>query len=164
MIECRACGELKPPEDFNKMKRSKTGRQTECRACAKLRMKAWYDDLSPGVKKERQAYRIQHRRDNAEMYYWHRIRYVYNLSREQFEHLLRAQDGVCGICRTDLPGGRSGRWNVDHDHACCEGDKSCGGCVRGLLCNACNHGLGNFRDDVESLGRAIEYLRGIPHD
>lgn len=29
---------------------------------------------------------------------------------------------------------------------------------RGMLCDGCNLGLGGFRDDVESLHRAIEYL------
>jgi hypothetical protein len=34
------------------------------------------------------------------------------------------------------------------------------GKVRGLLCQQCNKGLGNFGDQVDCLQRAIEYLQG----
>lgn len=47
---------------------------------------------------------------------------------------------------------------VDHDHGCCPGQKSCGNCIRGLLCDNCNIGLGHFKDSVESLQLAIEYI------
>lgn len=35
------------------------------------------------------------------------------------------------------------------------------GIIRGLLCKLCNLGLGNFRDDILNLKRAIEYLEKI---
>ena len=40
---------------------------------------------------------------------------------------------------------------VDHCHAT--------GAVRGVLCKPCNTGLGHFRDNTESLARAIQYLQ-----
>lgn len=48
----------------------------------------------------------------------------------------------------------------DHNHSCCadQFSKSCGQCFRGLICSNCNHGLGNFKDNIESLKRAIQYL------
>lgn len=59
------------------------------------------------------------------------------------------QDGKCGICRTDKPGGK-GDFHVDHCHAT--------GTIRGLLCHGCNVSLGHFKDDPALLRAAAEYL------
>lgn len=82
----------------------------------------------------------------------------HGLTLEQWEAILERQDGKCAICRTDTPGGGWRYFGVDHDHECCPGEFSCGKCVRGLLCCNCNHGLGNFADNVEYLSSAITYL------
>jgi hypothetical protein len=78
----------------------------------------------------------------------------------RYEELVRAQAGRCAICRTDVPGGHNGDgiWLVDHDHMCCRGRSGCAKCVRGLLCNQCNTGLGMFKDDSDLLRAAIFYL------
>jgi len=62
----------------------------------------------------------------------------------------------CAICKVDPDPGRY--LCVDHDHACCPGKKSCGKCLRGLLCTACNLAIGYLRDDPERLWSALEYL------
>jgi len=73
------------------------------------------------------------------------------------EKMDRDQGGRCAICGSVNPDGR--RLAVDHDHACCPGKRSCGGCVRGLLCDRCNRGMGFFGDDPALLESAAEYLR-----
>lgn len=86
--------------------------------------------------------------------------YKYRLSLEAYGALLDAQGGACAICRIDAPTDiRTSRFHVDHDHACCPGARSCGRCVRGLLCHACNTALGNFADDVDRLLAAVAYVR-----
>lgn len=77
--------------------------------------------------------------------------YLYGLTPEAFARMLADQEGRCAICRTDDPGGKGG-WHVDHDHE----TKA----VRGLLCQRCNLGLGNFQDDVNRLQSAYDYLIG----
>lgn len=67
-----------------------------------------------------------------------------------YEAMLTAQGGACSICTSTLAGNGHARLVVDHDHAT--------GRVRGLLCNNCNIGLANFRDDPTLLASAIRYL------
>lgn len=63
--------------------------------------------------------------------------------------MLDMQGGRCAICGTDNTGKRR-CFHVDHNHDT--------GKIRGLLCGNCNSGLGNLRDDVGLLNRAIQYL------
>ena len=85
-----------------------------------------------------------------------RLKQYYGLTKEDYDGLLRSQGNTCAICRTTESGARD--WHVDHDHACCPGRKTCGQCVRGILCHRCNAGLGYFRDNTTNMARAIEYL------
>ena len=78
------------------------------------------------------------------------IRYlkVYGISMADYGLILNKQNGVCAICgKTDI---RS--LGVDHCHKTKK--------VRGLLCYNCNLALGYFKDNVESLIKAIAYLKG----
>src|SRR5579863_1692222 len=92
---------------------------------------------------------------------WYQIRYQHGLTKEQFFELLAAQGNGCAICRRPEPGGQ-GFWHVDHVHACCPTSngrkKSCGRCVRGLLCAPCNMALGLFLDDPVRMQAAIDYI------
>ena len=67
----------------------------------------------------------------------------YGLTQEQFDRLLDAQQSTCGMCHQPFEDGQL--IHVDHDHACCkEKNRSCGRCVRGLLCHTCNIALGHI--------------------
>jgi hypothetical protein len=85
---------------------------------------------------------------------YHRLR-KYGLTQEQYDAMVKAQNGVCKICKqpeTRVIRGQVPLLSVDHDHAT--------GKVRGLLCYACNHALGLFKDSVKTMKRAIRYLEG----
>ena len=69
---------------------------------------------------------------------------------EHFSQLLQKQNHSCAICKTTTPGGK-GTFHVDHCHAT--------GAVRGLLCMACNIGIGKLKDSPELLDAAASYLR-----
>lgn len=69
----------------------------------------------------------------------------YGLTLEEYDMMYKAQQGRCLICLTEHE-----VLHVDHCHV--------GGQVRGLLCGPCNKGLGMFKDNKETLQRAIRYL------
>ena len=57
--------------------------------------------------------------------------------------MLDAQQHTCGMCHDPFEKGQL--IHVDHDHACCrEKNRSCGECIRGLLCHTCNIALGHI--------------------
>ncbi|MGW0032132.1 endonuclease VII domain-containing protein [Streptomyces sp. NPDC003314] len=82
---------------------------------------------------------------------------LYRMPRGQYAEMMERQGGVCAICKQ--PDATGLTLSIDHDHACCSGPaESCGKCVRGLLCTACNHGLGKFKDNPNLLRAAVAYL------
>jgi hypothetical protein len=81
----------------------------------------------------------------------------YSLSQERYAAILDAQEAACAVCREPDATGRD--LAVDHDHRCCPGPRSCGKCVRGLLCGRCNLGLGRLGDSPERLHAVRRYLR-----
>lgn len=75
-----------------------------------------------------------------------RIKRTYGITFEQYQELVSKQKGICVICGRDKQ-----RLHIDHCHK--------KGNVRGLLCTACNMGLGLFKDDENLLIKAIKYLK-----
>jgi hypothetical protein len=78
----------------------------------------------------------------------------HGITQEQYDKKIEEQDKRCAICRKEF----EGTPHVDHNHSCCPNLKSCDKCRRGLLCKDCNLGLGRFKDSIEILCNAIEYL------
>lgn len=76
----------------------------------------------------------------------YRVARYQDLSVAQIDLMLAQQDNRCACCKEPfkrIP-------NIDHDHTSGE--------VRGLLCTACNSGLGQFRDSIPKLLKACMYL------
>ena len=78
----------------------------------------------------------------------------YNITEEQYDEMLKIQNGCCAICGTDKPTGKWKVFAVDHNHET--------GKIRELLCNECSRGIGLLKDDSNLLIKAAQYL--IKHD
>lgn len=79
----------------------------------------------------------------------------YGITIGDFDAMRVSQAESCAICirplaRLDDSTGKPVRICVDHDHVT--------GAVRGLLCDPCNKGLGQFDDSPDRLRAAIAYL------
>lgn len=73
----------------------------------------------------------------------------YGLTRDQVNLMMEEKNHKCDICGNKSDH-RYGKLNVDHCHTT--------GNVRGLLCFSCNVMIGQSKDNVEVLKKAIEYL------
>jgi hypothetical protein len=88
------------------------------------------------------------------------MRRMYGLTLDQYDARVASQAGLCAICLRPPRDGR--RLAVDHDHSHCPGKRSCGRCVRGLLCSSCNSGLASFEDNPVWMVQASRYVHGDP--
>lgn len=133
----------------------------ERRARQRGYQRAWSAKNKEKEKAKNQAYREANReRENARSRQWfidnpdyranHRLKKRYGITLAQKSEMLIEQNGCCAICKS--PDARSGTgWHLDHCH---DSNK-----VRGVLCAPCNIMLGGARDNVETLARAITYLK-----
>lgn len=106
-------------------------------------MASGYSSICAECKKAKRAGKVRR---------WDILEKKYGITQFQFEEMLLDQNFCCAICRKKFEGTETGYDSicVDHDHDTNE--------VRGLLCRYCNIGLGKFKDNVESLRRAVNYL------
>ena len=74
------------------------------------------------------------------------LKKIYKITEEEYFSLLEKQENKCLICSKDI----SEKRHLDHCHRT--------GKVRGLLCPRCNWGLGKFKDSIEVLEKAVDYL------
>lgn len=124
--KCSFCLETKDVSNFSKRLRSKDGLRNRCKQCDRSEEK-------------------KYRQRNTAKQRLTKIRQMYGLEPEQYEALIKKQDGKCAICHCIVT------LVVDHCH------KS--GKVRGLLCRKCNTGLGMFEDNIKIINSSIKYLK-----
>lgn len=123
MKNCKICGKTKTIDKYEKYRH-------QCKSCRNIKRKTFGTRSGVGLR----VYRLKHQ---------------YNLSLDNYNEMLKTQNGVCAICK----GNDNGPWgtlSVDHCHST--------GNVRGLLCAKCNKGLGQFNDDTKLFNLAIEYI------
>jgi Recombination endonuclease VII len=138
-LKCKICNETKPIEQF--YTRSKY--IFHCKSCIKIRKHEYRK--RPEVK-EREYISYMKR------FYKNK----YGISFEDYEAMLKKQNGLCAICRNpstrvDARSKKIQRLNIDHCHTTRK--------VRGLLCSKCNHGIGLFGDNILLFESCIRYIQ-----
>ena len=115
------------------------------------------DELRAYKREYARKWRAAHPGYNKESPARHRLR-TYGLTPEDMEALAAGQGGLCYLCSEPLILDKPRKVHVDHDRSCCRGPKSCGSCIRGLACHACNIGIGHFGDDPDRMRRVADNL------
>lgn len=150
---CPKCHEAKPLDQF--VITNKSGRYKPSAACRDCR-NAFVRDQRKEKPEIYKGYRLRYYANNPNARHdskassWKRH---YGITRDDYDQMLSDQGGVCAICgrpETKISRGALCHLSVDHDHVT--------GKIRGLLCSACNIGIGAFHDDTEIMARAIRYL------
>jgi hypothetical protein len=134
---CPKCGQTKSRDaDFGRRRNGYS--RSLCRACEAAGWKKWRTANPEKV--------AAHNRKTS-------LKRYFGITEEQYRELAEIQQHACAICGIGADSVRGGRLHIDHCHQT--------GRIRGLLCSACNTGIGLFGDDAERLRMAIEYL-GTP--
>lgn len=182
---CAKCGETKSNDRFNKHARNRDGLQSWCKDCKndsqrRLRNKV-HDaecfcnfcvsrlNAATGLKRCPKCCKSKSRSEfhkgatyckvctprpsaeEARRTHWQK---TYRLTERDVAALIEVQGGLC-VCGDELT---ESSLHIDHDHVCCSGRTSCGGCVRGALCSSCNRALGHLKDDPDRALALATYL------
>lgn len=82
-----------------------------------------------------------------------RLRQYYKLSLAEYDAMLTAQGGGCAVC------GATDDLCVDHDHDCCPTERTCGKCLRAILCRGCNAAEGSLSGNADRAMALAAYMR-----
>lgn len=152
---CTGCELELPLASFSRNLTKKSGVQSHCKDC-NAKYRALNDTAIKAKKKERRIVDSEYVRSlgrawwkkNSDKIRDRRLLSQFGINEQQYQDLLKSQNGVCAICGRPP---QKKRLAVDHSHTT--------GVVRGLLCSPCNVSLGGFQDSLEILQRAYEYLK-----
>lgn len=139
MKVCSKCQKSKSLDSFHNRKKSRDGKQAQCKECNIARVKKWQAEHPD-------KYEANWKKQLENRDYFVRKAKAYNIPVDELRQLFVDSAGVCMICSREPQ-----RWLVvDHCHNSLK--------VRGILCEKCNQALGLLNDDVVTLKKAIEYL------
>jgi Recombination endonuclease VII len=150
-VLCATCGKKKTSGD---------GSHSECFQCRSTGRTCTTCGIKPALSNKRVCWDCLSA-DETELV--KRRNYWYNLPPGWLDQKLTEQGGVCEISgqpetSVNKRTGKVYPLAIDHDRACCPGNRSCGKCLRGLIRRNLNVALGMFNDDPELLRAAADYI------
>ena len=149
---CPECKDWLPLSEFYKDSRGNDGLTRRCRVHHSSKS---YEARKKKIASLSRSERYEYRRKLN-------LHKCYKMSLQDYDAMLLAQGGRCAICgepesSTDVNGNVK-LLAIDHDHSCCPGYRTCGKCIRGLICQSHNFGIGCFEDNPEILRAAADYI------
>lgn len=145
--QCSRCKEDKPLDAFTTKASVPGGRSRWCRSCTQAYARDYNKNLPP----EGRVRLAEQKRSSY-------LKSTFGITLSQYRDLLAAQGGRCANKRCVNKISSKREMPLDHDRTCCPGDKSCGKCIRGVLCNGCNLALGFVGESAEALSGLLDYL------
>ena len=139
------CDRVKTYQEDNREKR--LAQQKEYREKNKEAIKEYREKNKEQIAAQRKEYNEKNKEQKAA--YWREKKY--GLSSEDYKNMLDEQNDKCKICLTSFTILDTKHIHVDHCHTTNK--------IRGILCGMCNLGLGHFKDDIQKLTKAINYLQ-----
>jgi len=157
---CGYCEAVKPVSEFMRRRWSQDGVSATCRKCTlelnlqKAGSKLVAEKICPTCRTLKKASEfgfkalaVDHLSRNCkDCQRWYVIKSKYGIGKREYELLFQSQDGKCAICKRPSVEPLA----VDHCHGSLR--------VRGLLCDKCNKGLGQFEDNTAFMLNAISYI------
>ena len=143
---CSKCKVEKTKASFSVDKRANDGLQYSCKQCQSDWRKL---NIEACLKRDAKYRKLNKEKNNITIREWN-LKKNYGISSDDYSKMLNEQQHSCACCGTHISTLKR-RLAVDHDHNT--------GSVRGLLCTNCNIGIGMFKDSINKLQQAIDYLR-----
>ena len=174
--KCTVCKEEKSLSNFRKDNSRKDGIHKTCNECNNKIQKTWYEKnkqkakaiASKNYKKNKDDINRKRREDRlknpekvrakarsqynpiaSKVSSWRQAG-IKDMTYEKYLEMLENQNHCCAICGEHKDSFIK-QLSVDHNHNT--------GQPRGLLCSACNGGIGKLKDSVDMLEKAIKYLK-----
>lgn len=143
---CLKCNTIKSKTDFYVNKKNVIS--AHCKCCVKGAVNKYRKNNPDKIKFSKEQYKERRkivRKDSERKYY---LKNKYNLLEGDYKLMYDNQNGGCKLCDKKV---EYKKLHIDHCHTSNK--------IRGLLCSNCNLGLGNFKDNIETLLRAVDYLK-----
>jgi hypothetical protein len=162
---CTICKVQKEILNFHFRNKQKQIKHNVCKDCQSLSASGWYKKNKLAHSENCKKWYLENKNKKyATAREWneenkdHRrlkrreshLKCKFNITTEQYEKMLKAQNGECAICFTQEFKGNGNKAVVDHCYT--------SGRVRGLLCMHCNSAIGQLKESKQILLSAVEYL------
>ena len=140
---CTKCGETKKISDFPLIGKTAPGKYRA--ACLECKRNSYRKANHPNWEKE-----LNRQREA-------KFQSRFGISTETRDKIIASVNYQCMACG-DSEIEAFGNLGLDHDHSCCDSEKTCGKCIRGVLCFHCNLALGYLKDDPNRVKGLLNYL------